>query len=181
MNTDFLGRTPAFHLGIKFYNSLEEPKTFSFPFDREDFYVKGMLNLSHGKIVTTVNAKVSIAIPCDWVKLPPKVRCQEPWVKIGMDWHVYSDRSLCWILSDEWRDVLEIQTLRLQLQEFEFFAAGWCMNNSKDLIYKHYLAEKLELKQWHPDWPAWRHGQAGRADYSRERSYLFNQMRGGKW
>lgn len=163
---DLFGRSPAFHLAIKMRSDLQCLKAP--PLGDKDIQLTGKLNLSHGRIETSLSACLEITVWEDWFNQPPKVVCKESWMRIGEDWHVYEDYSLCWVLDDQWRDVLAGYMQTLRNDEVELIASTWCLTNVKDLIYKHRVAQRQRLKSWPTEWIAWRHGDQGRRDYLRE-------------
>lgn len=136
--------------------------------DVENIPLTGELHLSHGRIETSLTAYIEIIVWRDWLSRPPRVVCKENWMRMGDEWHVYEDYSLCWVLDDQWRDILTGYLKTLRNEEVELIASTWCLTNAKDLIYKHHLAKRLGLKSWPKEWIAWRHGDQGKRDYLRE-------------
>lgn len=168
MRKDLFGRSLAFRLAAKIYAALVEPKYFSLPVTQESFTVRGSLNLSHGMVETSAQAHCRFLIPPNWFEIPPTVNCQEKWIRKDIDWHVYSDHSVCWVLDEEWQDYLRYCLKEYSWEDAEKIAVTWCLNSCSDLLYKHMIAYELGITQWPGHkWEYWSHGRRGKQEYSR--------------
>lgn len=142
--------------------------------------VSGTLNLTHSDGSTTVAANCSIRVYPAWRKRAPVLRCSDKWVRgrerseTNPSWHVNSDGTLCYMLDDEWADVLaEVEDLH-GLSATLATAAGYAINSARWLLYRHLQGYRRKLVSWDPQWPQWPHYADGVWAYRREKS------RGGK-
>lgn len=96
-------------------------------------------------------------------RAPPLVSCDEPWMKIGPDWH--NGPPLCWVLPDEWRDVMNWKGKPVAA----IFEEGkqWFLNGVRCLVNRHYLAHLDCLTAWPPEWSSWSHYGEGIRQYKR--------------
>jgi hypothetical protein len=162
---DLLGRPKSFRLTMRLYAHLNEPRVLTLPTEsRPTGKVRGILNLSNGETRTKKDAMCEFEIDSDWMSKPPKVNCFESWIKVGANWHVYEDSSLCYVLGDLWRDFLRDIEKKMPL-ELDDLAACWCVANVKSLLYRHYRASELRLTTWPSEWDFWGHGDKGRQEY----------------
>jgi hypothetical protein len=127
----------------------------------------GYLNLSHTNVESDVNAYCQFHVFCDWETQLPALFCHEPWVKKDWDWHVGKDGNVCYELPLRWQD--HIRKVR---QEAGFvlaigYAATWCLNSTRWLLYRHHFAYENSISVWPKNWPAWRHNEDGISDYRR--------------
>jgi len=101
-------------------------------------------------------ARIEIDISQDWETSPPRVFCKEHWVKRDIDWHVYSDRSLCYIYDREWADeVLSVQNLGEQ--DRALYLSDLLLTFVIYLLDRHCLSEQLGITNW--IWPERPHGR----------------------
>lgn len=159
-------RPRAYHLATKIYSQLLEPRSLGLPTEHVSVgRVSGVLNLSCHSEITEANAVCRFEISPDWMNRPPRVVCGEVWVRRNIDWHVFKDSALCYVLDDEWRDQMEIFRKDCDLQDLEDIAVFWCLRNVRALLYKHRQAADLGIERWPSQWDFWEHGDRGRQDY----------------
>jgi hypothetical protein len=127
--------------------------------------VVGSLSLAHDKHESEQQAVCYFDIPLDWQQIMPRVQCLETWTTRNIDWHVYSDGSLCWVLDEEWTDVCEKSFKSLEERKAIKFCAEWMLHNVRWLLYRHFIAPGLGIVEWPVEWGGWRHGKKGREDY----------------
>lgn len=100
--------------------------------------------------------------------IPPKVWCREPWVKRDIDWHVYSDARLCWVLPEQWRDV---QGWRGKSnQEVAVDASKWLLASTELLLSRHLYGHLKGLVEWPEEWDQWGHAWIGPHEYHQQQS-----------
>jgi hypothetical protein len=161
-------RPTAYRLTTKIYGNLQEPIYMGLPTQDNPFgTVCGILNLSHSDITTKAHAKCCFKISPKWVTIPPEVICNETWIKRGVNWHVSSQFSLCYILGDEWRDGIKNFASRLSMEKVENIATFWCLKNTKALLYKHRQASDLGINEWPSKWDYWGHYDLGQKEYNK--------------
>lgn len=127
------------------------------------FLVEGKLKIG------SALARVEIFVNKDFeivLKIPPTVRCLEPWMRCHEDWHNSSLMGMCWVLEDEWRDTMAAEKSDDNLFEF---AAGWLLASAASLANRHHYAYLANLTVWKKEWEAWGHGAKGVAEYERSR------------
>lgn len=126
----------------------------------------GLLDLSHDDIRTATKARCIFGIRHDWVNTMPVVCCLEPWVKKGItDWHVYTNGGLCFELALRWKNEVDRAVQEHGIMYGAAFAATWCLNNTRWLLYRHRYAYENNINEWPKEWPCWRHGKDGERDY----------------
>lgn len=130
--------------------------------------VSGMLNLSHDEIKTPKIARCEFRLAPDWQSQLPVVRCRESWVRNDWNWHAGNGGTLCYILDDQWRDLVSEIANCEGIAAAGHFAACLCSRNVRWLLYRHYIASVTKMIEWPKDWPAWPHGEIARRDYLRE-------------
>lgn len=132
--------------------------------------VIGMLNLSHDDVRTHQRASIKAVLTPDWKEKPPSVYCREDWVRADWDWHSGRDGLLCYVIPEEWRDlVLETERCDGAIAAVQF-AVSLCLRNVRWLLYRQFIAHIGGLVRWPKEWPAWPHGDAGRLAYLRSRA-----------
>lgn len=89
------------------------------------------------------------------------VWCEESWVRVGADWH--NGPPLCWVLPDEWRDVMgwRGKTIAAIIQEGRL----WFLDGVRLLLNRHYAAHMEGLTAWPPEWLSWSHRAEGVREY----------------
>lgn len=96
-----------------------------------------------------------------WVEIPPWITVMEnfPWLKSGADWHMYSDRSVCYELKRRWKD--HLAELREKGEEdLADLAAQWILNGTRQVLHVHFTCHKLGMKEWPEEIaPTWPHGE----------------------
>jgi len=125
-------------------------------------YLEGVLNLSHGGIQIDQCADLKISIPHDWIDTLPRIICTSPWTMWrpggNPDWHIYGDRSLCWVLDTEWTFNLNRFFSKFSADATVEVAGYWCLNNVRWLLWRHYLSFTMGESNWKKhDWDAWPH------------------------
>jgi len=115
---------------------------------------------------------VSIKIIILWsfhdVKMnPPNVWCNEPWMKIGADWHNDSKNGMCWVLRQEWCDAMNWENKAVPTIIDE--GQNWLLKSICCLINRHYFAHKYNLTAWPKKWDYWGHSDKGARQYEREK------------
>jgi hypothetical protein len=146
---------------------------FSFPIGGAT--VTGTLNLTHSDGSTTVAAHCSIRVSPAWRKKAPILRCSDKWIRgrersePNPSWHVNSDGTLCYMLDNEWADVLaEVEELH-GVSAALATAAGYAINSVRWLLYRHLQGYRRKLVSWDPQWPQWPHYADGIWAYHREK------------
>lgn len=113
----------------------------------------------------------TVHLPVDWLTKPPKVWCHEGWFRRGnIDWHAYSDGSLCWDLHLRWYFHLESLMKVMTREQLALHAAEYLLNSVRSLLLRHFTGYKLGLKSWPSEWLQWSHGNAGVAEYMTTRN-----------
>ena len=136
----------------------------------------GLLNLSHDDLQTDTSAKCVFIICHNWIDTMPIVCCEEPWLKkMGADWHVYKNGVLCFELDLRWKDQVARAVQEHGTMHGAAYAATWCLNSSRWLLYRHHYAHVHNIHQWPKEWPSWRHGKDGQRDYRRMTSNLMKE------
>lgn len=131
--------------------------------------VSGVCIVVGGRLDTTVTiARLKIEIPWrfkDLKRTPPRVWCNEAWMKTGADWH--NGPPLCWVLPHLWRDVMAWRgkPVRAIMEE----GLEWMLRDVTSLVNRHYAAHLEGLDAWPNDWEAWGHGTIGMEEYRRAR------------
>lgn len=116
-------------------------------------------------------AYATVAIGVPWLfrnvkRDPPRVYCDAPWMKTGVDWH--NGPPLCWIFYMEWRDAMNWKGKQVNLILSE--GSELLFNNVRCLLNRHYTADVEGLTQWDPAWDFVAHYfREGRVQYERER------------
>lgn len=130
--------------------------------DLSHFLVRGTLD------VGAVLARIEIHVCQNFamvIRKPPRVWCGEPWMRDGADWHNDRFGGMCWVLEDEWRDVLDGDGK--QPRDQTVIGTTWLMNNVRSLVSRHYYAHLMRLKDWPKAWDAWAHYDKGAKQYER--------------
>jgi hypothetical protein len=94
-------------------------------------------------------------------RAPPKVFCDEPWMKVGAEWH--NGPPLCWVLSDEWRDVMNWRGKPVAAIMDE--GRRWFLEGVRCLVNRHYSAHLDGRTVWPAEWSSWGHYRAGAREY----------------
>jgi hypothetical protein len=130
--------------------------------DASHFLVSGALDI--GAVIARIEIRVSKSFE-DVLRKPPRVWCREPWMRSESDWHNDDVRGMCWVLDNEWRDVLSPEGR----QERDLVAAGteWLIDSVRSLASRHYYAHRVGLTAWPKEWVAWGHNSAGVLEYER--------------
>jgi hypothetical protein len=117
-----------------------------------------------------VLARVEIQIPFNFdvvIRKPPRAWCRESWMRSEPDWHNDATGGMCWVLEDEWRDILAAPE-RLD-GDLVSAATLWLLNNVGSLITRHHYANLARLTAWPKEWDAWPHFDKGAEKYERTR------------
>lgn len=135
--------------------------------------VPGVAHLVRGGLDTGATvAAVEILIPWlfrDLKTTPPIVRCTEPWMKTGADWH--NGDVMCWEIQERWRDEMgwKGKPVRAILTD----GAHWLITSVRLLVNRHYVAHLEGLERWPEEWAYWKHGQEGVIQYRDEQRRAF--------
>lgn len=100
---------------------------------------------------------------------PPQIYCDEPWVRRDVDWHVYPDGGLCWVLPRQWRDIQA--WLGKPKKRIAVDGAKWMFESSQLLLSRHLLASETGIVSWQDEWGEWAHGSEGIKQYERNRPF----------
>jgi hypothetical protein len=117
-----------------------------------------------------VRAPIEIHVCWDFeqvVRWPPRVFCRESWMREDVEWHNDRETGMCWVLENEWRDILGPQGR--WPGDIVRIGNMWLLNNVKSLISRHHYAHLAGLKHWLKEWDAWPHYDKGVQQYERER------------
>lgn len=132
--------------------------------------VEGLLTLQTVPDKAVVGCLCAIEIEDGWCTELPEVRCFENWIRKDIDWHVYSDGSLCWEIPPRWTHQLYSVGLSNSPKEVCAFAAAYLLNSVRSLLARHHIGWQLGLVRWPQEWRAWSHGDAGYSEFEKERS-----------
>ena len=108
----------------------------------------------------------------DFFETPPIIRSSEAWLKDDADWHYQRDSKgtgggeLCWIIPEEWAKIHSLYNKPLETAINE--AASLIINNTTNLLNKHWAGYELGLTEWQPEWDQWKHYQAGQDEFHEE-------------
>lgn len=126
--------------------------------------VGGNLSIGTAQFPSSLTAKCWFDVGVDWTTQQPTLWCLESWIQRGKDrsertnWHIYEDRSLCYVLRDQWADWL-IEVERAEgPSKVPYAAAFYAVNNLCWLLHHHLEAYRRRLPRWDPKWPEWPHG-----------------------
>ena len=85
-----------------------------------------------------------------------------------VDWHVFTDGSLCWVYPKLWTDVIRGLQEVMSPGDVLATAAYWCVEHSSSLIAKHLEADRNSYTgPWPAEWDAWAHYAEGDAEYKK--------------
>jgi len=132
--------------------------------------VSGVLNLSHDEIRTNKRAQCKFELLPEWKTKPPVVHCREPWVRADWDWHAGTGGVLCYILDEQWKDLVGTVMTQEGNVAAARYAAILCLRNVCWLLYRHYIGNITKMTMWPRDWPAWPHGEPARREYFRNKN-----------
>jgi hypothetical protein len=109
---------------------------------------------------------ITVCVPISFNELkrnPPRVVCKEPWMKDGAEWHNSRSNGLCWVLANQWVDVMGWtgKSVTSIIDE----GVKWLINDVTNLISRHYFAHCENLTSWPPEWDAWAHYGEGVKEY----------------
>lgn len=140
------------NLACKLHDDLIKPREMRLNGRPDSFTVKGGIRLKE------TSAHCSFWIAPTWTIRNPVVVCHESWLRTGADWHAYTDGSLCYVLDQEWHDVMNSVVGRDGILVAADAARLWITRNVAWLLSKHLMADDLGLTTWPADWPFWPHG-----------------------
>jgi hypothetical protein len=129
--------------------------------------VSGVLNLSHDEFPTQKSARCSFWISPAWKTNPPVVHCHESWMRDDWNWHAGPGGKLCYILGDQWRDLVGNVAVQEGNVAAARYASSLCLRNVRWLTYRHYIGNITRITLWPRGWPAWPHGDAAHREYLR--------------
>lgn len=102
---------------------------------------------------------IGLKINADWELLPPEARflCSPYWLQFGADWHVFSDRSICYEYPLHWAD--HFAQLQIGTLDKADCAAQWIVNGISNVIRGQLESYRLGVNIWSvmPE-TAWPHG-----------------------
>jgi len=105
------------------------------------------------------------ALSPGWKTKPPVVHCRELWVRSDWDWHAGEEGLLCYILDEQWKDLVGTVIVQEGNVAAARYAASLCLRNVRWLLYRHYIGNITKMIMWPRDWPAWPHGESARREY----------------
>lgn len=131
--------------------------------------VTGLLNLSHDAVTTAKQARCRFALTPEWKSAPPTVWCLDDWVRCEIDWHAGVGGIICYVLDEQWCDLVLQAQRDGGDQAATRYAISLCLRNVRWLLYRHHIAHVTRIRTWPGEWPAWPHGSAGRKEYRCQR------------
>jgi hypothetical protein len=148
--------TEAASLATKVGYTLDRPR-FRF---RGAPVLSGQLPLAEGG---ALKAKCQIEVGSNWRTKPPKLRCEEPWIRRpggikNLDWHIFGDGSLCYVFPEEWADTIYQAELRHGSAVALQVAQQYLIRNARWLLNCHMVAYRQGLAEWPQAWNHWPHG-----------------------
>lgn len=131
-------------------------------------FVNGQLRLrAHGEN-SNQHVQVTYEVGSDWLQRPPVARANCSFLKRELDWHVFADGSLCYVLGEQWQEELNRAYLdNYRSNKVLGLAAGWCLSAVDSLLVRHLIGRRLGLIRWPPEWADWRHGIDGVEQFRR--------------
>lgn len=138
---------------MNLYDSLNEPKDHHMDGNANSYRINGHLALKG------TTAGCVIFVNERWRSSPPRIICDETWVRTGAAWHVGENKSLCYVFYQEWRDLMASTIQTEGEAQAVHVAVIWIIRNCQWLLNKHVLADQLGLdEKWPRDWKHWPHG-----------------------
>ncbi|MFM2196597.1 MAG: hypothetical protein RLZZ505_29 [Verrucomicrobiota bacterium] len=137
-------------------------------------FVNGALSvqLSPKLGIKSLSVPVRVTLTDHWIDFLPQITVMSAfsWLKADIDWHVYSNRRVCFELDCRWTEHFE--ALRCNgLVDLEHLAAQWLTRSTAYILHVHYTCAKLGIEEWPEDLaPAWPHGKPAIDLYNREKS-----------
>lgn len=129
---------------------------------RDSYQLTGRLDIG----VRFVDVMIQVPVSFEEVRFkPPRVICTESWMRSDPDWHNDRVSGLCWVLEDQWRDVMSWSGKSVSLIMSE--GCDWLLNDVRNLISRHYLAHYENITSWQPEWDSWAHRDEGAREYER--------------
>lgn len=98
---------------------------------------------------------------------PPSVWCLEDWMRDDPDWHNSNALGMCWVLNEEWQDVIGCSSMPWRSVITE--GVRLLLSNCTNLISRHHFGYLKDLKEWPPEWEAWGHYDEGPREYERSK------------
>lgn len=151
-------------LATKLRNANVEVVDFAHPGRGRHYRVTGNLD------VPSALARVKVEVPLFFSELkrdPPSVWCLEKWMRNDPNWHNSNQTGMCWVLNDEWRDVMGCQGKSWKSVVDD--GVRWLVNNSTNLISRHHLGDLEGIDDWPEEWEAWGHNEEGPRQYERSK------------
>ena len=103
-------------------------------------------------------------LPMIWISSSP------PWLKADVDWHVYSNRRICYELDERWIDQFA-DLLMAKEKGLPELAAQWITNAAANVLHVQYTCHALEIDKWPEEIaPSWPHGKPATELYRQEKS-----------
>lgn len=124
--------------------------------------VNGRLPLcQHGETGETV-VGVTLTIWPDWMRSPPLVATDAPFLRVERDWHVPLKPYICHELDREWRWKLdELWHSGADSSAIIAVSSSWCIRNVDSLITRHLHGQRYGIVKWPKQWGQWSHGDKG--------------------
>lgn len=155
------------------YARLREPKSIQYQPLHRDYHraltnpatlvvVKGNLSLcQHGEAGETV-VGVTLTIWSDWMRSPPLVATDAPFLRAERDWHVPLKPYICHALDREWRWKLnDLWDSGADANAIVAASSSWCIRNIDSLITRHLHGHRYGINKWPKQWGQWSHGDDG--------------------
>lgn len=124
--------------------------------------IKGNLPLcQHGETGETM-VGVTLTIWPDWMRSPPLVATDAPFLRAERDWHVPLKPYICHELDREWRWKLnELWESGADSNAIIAVSSSWCIRNVDSLITRHLHGRRYGIVKWPKQWGQWSHGDDG--------------------
>lgn len=116
-------------------------------------------------------------VSAEWRRIPPEVFVSCDWLRVGLDWHVYKDNSICWDHSERWKDRVRIACANLDDECLYEHLAKWILDSSRFLLLGHLESSELGLDKLPDSFLGFSHGLAGTEQYMKERGPFIKALR----
>lgn len=150
----------ALNLASQIYEQLHQPRLLRVDRGGAYFVAGGILR---EKTQTPQPIACTFVIGADWMKRMPCVACSEPWCTREIDWHMYSDGSMCLDHSDRWQQYINELSQTKRPDEVLSVACEWLLNATASLLGRHRLKYQGVIKVWDRSWAFWPHRTVGSA------------------
>lgn len=122
-------------------------------------------------------ALLSFAVFNRWWEIAPVFRCESPWIKRDIDWHVGKDGMMCWIHDSAWADGLTQFFPSKSAADILPLAVAVCSAHVRHLLSRHVQGDELRLEKWPTEWGQFSHGKKGTEEYLREKREFLRDFR----